>query len=109
MTVGVCGLGLIGGSMAKAYREYGHLVYGHDINEASLGYACLAGIIDGRLDDNNISDCDLLFIALYPQAAIKYLEDVAPRLKSDTVVIDLCGTKQNICDCGFALAKKYGK
>ncbi len=108
MTVGVCGLGLIGGSMAKAYREAGHTVYGHDINEAALGYACLAGIVDGRLDGDNIKACDLLFIALYPQEAIEYLENVASTLSAHTVVIDLCGTKQKICERGFALAKKYG-
>lgn len=108
MTVGICGLGLIGGSMAKAYREAGHTVYGHDINESALGYACLAGIIDGRLDDSALKSCDLLFIALYPQEAIEYLEKVAPSLDTRTVVIDLCGTKQKICECGFALAKKYG-
>ena len=108
MVVGVCGLGLIGGSMAKAYREAGHVVYGHDVNEASLGYAFLAGIVDSRLDDNNIKDCDLLFIALYPQGAIKYLTEIAPLIDTHTVVIDLCGTKQKICECGFSLAKEYG-
>ena len=108
MTVGVCGLGLIGGSIAKAYREAGHTVYGHDINESALGYASLAGIIDGRLDEKALKSCDLLFIALYPQGAIEYLEKVAPVLDAHTVVMDLCGTKQKICECGFALAKKYG-
>ena len=94
--------------MAKAYREAGHVVYGHDVNEASLGYAFLAGIVDFRLDDNNIKDCDLLFIALYPQGAIKYLTEIAPLIDKHTVVIDLCGTKQKICECGFSLAKEYG-
>ncbi|MBE6549941.1 MAG: prephenate dehydrogenase [Ruminococcaceae bacterium] len=108
MIVGVCGLGLIGGSMAKAYREAGHTVLGYDINESTLGYSCLAGIIDGRLDNDNLKECDLLFIALYPQGAIKYLTEIAHMIDKQTVVIDLCGTKQKICECGFSLAKKYG-
>ena len=108
MTVGICGLGLIGGSMAKAYRASGHTVYGHDINEAALGYACLAGIADGRLDGDTLPLCDVLFIALYPEAAVSYLNEIAPKIDSHTVVIDLCGTKQKICECGFALAKEYG-
>lgn len=108
MVVGVCGLGLIGGSMAKAYREAGHTVLGYDLNESTFGYACLAGIADGRLDESSIKDCDLLFIALYPQGAIKYLNDIAPLIDKRTVVIDLCGTKQKICECGFALAQEYG-
>lgn len=108
MTVGICGLGLIGGSMAKAYKSAGHNVLGFDTHEASLGYALLAGVIDEKLTDENIKKCELLFIALYPQTALEYLTKTAPKLSKSTVVIDLCGTKQKICDCGFELAKRYG-
>lgn len=108
MTVGICGLGLIGGSMAKAYKAAGHTILGYDKSTASLGYASLAGINDGVLDSDTIPTCDLIFIALYPRAAIKYLEEIAPIINKSTVVIDLCGTKKQICDAGFALSKKYG-
>jgi len=108
MKVGICGLGLIGGSMAKAYKAAGHTVYAYDINSASLGYAALAGITDGTLDETTIKECELIFIALYPQEAVRYLEQSAPDINKDTIVIDLCGTKKQICDAGFALAKKYG-
>ena len=108
MTVGICGLGLIGGSMAKAYKESGHRVLGYDLNEATLGYCSLAGITDGVLDENSIPECDLIFIALYPVSAIKYLEEIAPLVRKNATVIDLCGTKAKICECGFALARKYG-
>ena len=109
MTVGICGLGLIGGSMAKAYKAAGHTVYGYDKDKSALGYAELAGITDNVLTNENAHECDLLLIALYPQAAIKYLCELAPFLQnSKTVVIDLCGTKKQICDAGFELAKQYG-
>ena len=108
MTVGICGLGLIGGSMAKAYKESGHRVLGYDLNEATLGYCSLAGITDGTLNENSIPECDLIFIALYPMAAVRYLEDIAHLISKDTTVIDLCGTKAKICECGFSLAKKHG-
>lgn len=108
MTVGICGLGLIGGSMAKAYKESGHTVLGYDKNEATLGFAALDGTLDGVLNVNTLSKCNLIFIALYPSQAIIYLNEIAPLLSQDTTVIDLCGTKQTICECGFALAKKYG-
>lgn len=108
MNIGICGLGLIGGSMAKAYHQAGETVYGYDINAASLGYASLADIIDGVLDNSTIPLCDLLFIALYPGSAVKYLNEIAPLISRSAVVIDLCGTKKNICRCGFALAEKYG-
>ncbi len=108
MTVGICGLGLIGGSMAKAYKESGHRVLGFDTNESTLGYCSLAGITDGVLDENTIGECELIFVALYPIASIKYLEDIAHLIPKNATVIDLCGTKAKICECGFRLAKEYG-
>lgn len=108
MKVGICGLGLIGGSMAKAYKAKGHTVYGYDKDNNTLGYAMIASIIDGELNEETIKECELILIALYPKAAIEYLELIAPIVKKSTVVIDLCGTKQLVCDTGFSLAKIYG-
>ena len=108
MTVGICGLGLIGGSMAKAYKEAGHTVLGFDKNQAALGYTRLAGITDADLTEETIPSCDLLFIALYPQGAVRYLEEIAPLIAPHTWVMDLCGTKKEICQCGFSLATEYG-
>ncbi len=108
MTVGICGLGLIGGSMAKAYKAAGHTVLAYDIDEAALGYAALAGISDGTLTNEKIAECDIVFIALYPQATIEYLKQIAPYVVSNkTVVMDLCGIKKEICDVGFKLAADY--
>ena len=78
MKVGICGLGLIGGSMAKAYKEAEHEVFAFDIDTSTLQYAKLAGIIDGTLDEDTIPACDLLLIALYPQKAEAYLTSIAP-------------------------------
>lgn len=108
MTVGICGLGLIGASMAKAYKEANTKVLGFDKDEATQGYALLAGMIDGELTPQTISSCDLILIALYPRQAIQYLEQIAPLVSAQTVVMDLCGTKKQICSVGFALAEQYG-
>ena len=108
MTVGICGLGLIGGSMARAYKEAGHTVLGADANQSTMGYSLLAGIADGELNNDTIDQCELIFIALYPAAAAEYLGQIAPLINKSTTVIDLCGTKKNICELGFALAEKHG-
>ena len=109
MTVGIVGLGLIGGSMAKAYSQSGtDTVLGWDIDTPILEYARLRGALSGILTDENLPSCDLLFIGLYPQAAIDYLTEKAPLIATDTVVIDLCGIKSAVCAAGFALAQKYG-
>ena len=108
MVVGICGLGLIGGSWAKAYKAAGHTVLGYDINEATLGYTALAGITDGVLDESTIPTCDMLFVALYPKKSVEYLNSIAHLINKSTMVMDLCGTKAEICKCGFSLAERYG-
>jgi len=109
MTVGICGLGLIGGSFAKAYSEFGGItVYGKDIDGSIESFACLTGAINGVLSKDTIPLCDIIFVALYPNATIKYLREIAPLVRRDTIVMDLCGIKESVCEVGFELAKQYG-
>ena len=108
MTIGIAGLGLIGGSLAKAYREAGHEVYGFDKDEAILGFAQLAGAISGVLDDQSIGRCAALFVAINPGAAMAYLEQAAPHIAKDSLVFDVCGIKRTVCERMFALADEYG-
>lgn len=109
LTVGIVGLGLIGGSFAKAYKQYSDAtVLASDIDQTTLGFAKLSGAIDGVLDENNISECDCVFIALYPVACIEYLKKIAPAIGQNQMIIDLCGTKGEVCKVGFELAKKHG-
>lgn len=108
MTVGIVGLGLIGGSMAKAYSRAGHSVLGMDADRGILDYARLRGAVTGELTEDNASSCSLILIALYPRAAIDTMTRLAPHMAKDAFLIDLCGTKQGVCEAGFALAEKYG-
>lgn len=108
MKVGIVGLGLIGGSMAKAYKAAGHTVLGLDKSPIPQGYAEMNGVVDGKLTTENAGECELILVALYPQATIKYMEEIAPHLSANTVLMDLCGIKKEVCDTGFALAEKYG-
>ena len=108
MIVGIVGLGLIGGSAAKAYKAAGHTIYAYDINESVTGFARLEGVVDEVLSAANIAACDLLLLTATPKASAGYLEENAELLSSHTVVIDFCGTKEMICSLGFALAKKHG-
>ena len=108
MNVAIAGLGLIGGSAAKAYHEAGHVVYGLDHDQTVLGFAQLAGVVDVLLDQNNIRECDCLLIALPPSAAIAFLQELAPYIPAQCLVMDFCGTKRAVCERGFALAQQYG-
>ena len=109
MKVGVIGLGLIGGSMAKAYKRDPEMqVYGADSNRMIVDFAILAQAIDAELTDEILPEIDLLFLASYPQGVIDHLHRVAPMISKKCTVIDLSGIKQKICETGFALAEKYG-
>ena len=66
MTVGIVGLGLIGGSFAKAYHAAGHRVLGCDTDASTLEFSMLSGEVEGPLTDENLSQCDLILIAVYP-------------------------------------------
>lgn len=108
MTVGICGLGLIGGSLAKAYSENGDKVLGYDTDETVLPLAKLSGAVDGELNESNIGDCELILIALYPEATVEYFEKIAKYVDGDAVVIDCCGVKKSVCAACFEIAEKYG-
>ncbi len=106
--VGVVGLGLIGGSMARAYHDAGYTVLCHDIDQSIMDYATLAGVSDGALSAETIPHCGLIIVALYPHASIEWMEQNAPYIQKGTLVIDCCGTKTTVCQAGFALAQEYG-
>lgn len=109
MKVGIVGLGLIGGSLAKAYKESGQAeVYGWDTDADTMLLAKTVEAIDGTLDETVLPDCDLLLLALYPGAAIEYLRAHAPDISKKTFVIDCCGVKQVVCDACFPIAEQYG-
>jgi len=108
MTVGVVGVGLIGGSMAKAYKAAGHTVYGFDTDGSILSFAQLSGVIDGVLENITIKRCDVIFIAVNPGDAVAYLESAAPSIPKGTTVIDCCGVKRYVCSSCFPIAEKYG-
>lgn len=108
MTVGILGLGLIGGSLARAYKLAGHTVYAKNLDSEMLSFAMLAGAVDGALDEETIPQCDLLLLAIYPEGSAAWLESNGERITRDALVIDCCGTKQLVCSRCFPVARRYG-
>ena len=108
VTAGVIGLGLMGGSLCKALRAQGHRVLGWDTDEHVRKYAALTGTIDGELADGEVSGCDYLFLAVCPGAAVKTLRRLAPAVRKDAVVCDICGVKRSVCEPCFRIAEEYG-
>ena len=108
MIVGILGLGLIGGSLARAYSLEGHTVYAAEKDEQMLSFAILAGAVHGKLDCDTISQCDLILLAIYPDGSAGWLEQNAHLVSPKALVLDCCGIKKEICSRCFPLAKQYG-
>ncbi len=109
MKIGVAGLGLIGGSLARALADSGnHEVIGLDRNRSSLLAAKMVGAITDEMNEKNIGECDMIFIALYPQATVEFVEMYAEKIKKGAIVTDCGGVKRPICGPCEKLAEENG-
>jgi prephenate dehydrogenase len=109
MTIGIIGLGIIGGSLAKAFRaRTAHPIMGMYRSAAAIAAAQAAGVLDGVLAPDTLSTCDVLIIVLPPKATREFLAEHAGRFAKGSLVVDCCGVKRAICAEGFALAKEHG-
>lgn len=108
MNVGVLGLGLIGGSLARAYTKAGHTVFSIDKDETILSFAQLAGVVADTLDPKSIASCDLILLAVSTGGSISWMEENAKYISQNALVIDCCGIKEEICNRCFRIAEKYG-
>ena len=109
MKIGIIGLGLIGGSMAKAAAATGaHTLWGRDTDPAVMKAALDGGAIGGELTDGRLAACDLILLALTPGPLPGEAARIAPLLKREAVLIDLCGVKRAAEAALRPLAEKYG-
>lgn len=109
MKIGIVGLGLIGGSMARALSDSGkHEVLGLDRNRSSLLAAKMVGAISGELNEENIGKCEMIIIALYPEATVEFVEKYASAIRKDAIVSDCGGVKRKICAVCEKLAEENG-
>lgn len=109
MTVGVVGLGLIGGSIAKAIKyNTDNKVIGFDIDENVVLKARLLGAIDEEMTEQKISECDIIITGLYPEATKKYITDNSQKFKKGAIVLDTCGVKEYVCEDMYRVARENG-
>lgn len=109
MNVGIVGLGLIGGSMAKSIKiRTAHTVWGVDLDAETMTLARLSGAIDGALTRENLPNCDLVLVAIRPAAAIRWVSENADLIAKKAIVVDLCGVKRSVCEQLAPIAKQHG-
>ncbi len=109
MEVGIVGLGLIGGSMAKSIKaRTGHTVWGTDLNAETMTLARMCGAIDGALTDERLSQCDLVLVAIRPDAAVEWVRRNASRIAPSAILVDLCGVKRVVVEAISPIAAAHG-
>jgi len=104
--IGIVGLGLIGGSFAKAINSPGVSVLGYDLCEDIVNRAIDDNAIDGVLESPE--QCDVLVLALYPSAAAEYVAKNADKLCEGLVITDLCGVKRSVFEKIEPICQKAG-
>ena len=109
MNIGIVGLGLIGGSMAKSIKaRTGHTVCGADLDGETMTLARMCGAIDAPLTDENLPQCGLILIAIRPGAAVEWVRTHGARIAKSAIVVDLCGVKRVVVEAIAPLAEQYG-
>jgi len=109
MDIGIVGLGLIGGSMAKSIKNRtGHRVYGIDLDQRTMDMARICGAIDGVLTDETLPQCHVVLVAVRPGAAVRWVEEHAPHISRSAILLDLCGVKRVVVAGIAPVAARYG-
>lgn len=106
MKILIVGLGLIGGSLAKAFKKFtDYKIIGLDKNENVLEKAEKNGDID-RAFDGNFGGIDIIISALFPGDTINFVKENAEKIDKNTIVTDCGGVKEKVCQELTPIAKK---
>ncbi len=99
MNILICGLGLIGASLAKTLKKNtNHTVLGWNRTESVTEKALRDGVIDKTGDiDSLMAEADITFVNFYPEAIVPFILEHKNSFKKDSVVTDSCGIKTKIC------------
>ena len=92
----IVGLGLLGGSYARALRRFGFHISAVTLEQSSIDYAIKEGIIDegsSTLDERIIGEADLVIFALYPRVLTEWLEKYQGYFKKGALITDVTGVK----------------
>lgn len=109
LTYGFVGLGLMGGSLAKAITKYvlaeensTGKIYAMDKNPSSLEDAILEKTIERGFSESEtkemLSLCDVVFVCLYPKATGEFLAKYQDCFKSGSIVTDIAGVKGQLME-----------
>ena len=107
MTIGIIGLGIMGGSFGRALVKKGYTVLGYDVNPDVMLKAELMRAFSAPLTKDNAGEADLLVAAVNPDKFEKAITPFLPLLKSGATISDFCGVKRPIVKTMRELSKEF--
>ena len=108
MVIGIVGLGLIGGSLAKAFKySKSATVLGLDKDQLVTQIAKMSDFIDDDLTEK-IAECDFVFLCISAPATVKFVKENAEKFSKKCIVVDCCGVKVPVCQPCFDVAEEHG-
>lgn len=99
MNITIVGLGLIGGSMAKALKGFKDCtVYGINHRRETLEAAILDGVVANKdeTDSEILQKSDIVILCLYPSLCVQFVKEHIEDFKEGALLTDVCGIKENI-------------
>lgn len=99
MNIAIVGLGIIGGSLAKAFTSYTeHRVIGINRSEEVVKRALEEGAISEAGTKYSLANADIVYMCTYPKHIVSYVRENINYFKKGCIVTDVCGIKSDICD-----------
>ena len=99
----IVGVGLIGGSLAKALRKSGFAgtIVGADRNEAALKTATELGVIDRYSNKlaEAVAGADIVVLSVPVRQTGSVLAELLPSLPADSVITDVGSSKAHVVSC----------
>ena len=109
MKIGIVGLGLIGGSLARAIKaNTAHTVWGTDLQRPVVYRAKLLEVIDEELTEDRVGSCDIVILAIYPRDTVEWVRTHAAVIQRGAVVVDCAGVKRAVCEPCWEMAEQNG-
>lgn len=97
MNIGIIGLGLIGGSLARSIvKNTQNVVYGYDKSFDVMKKAEMLNAFHHKLTDNDYQCLDMLILALNPSIECEVLQAVISKLAKGCIVVDCAGNKRGV-------------
>ena len=104
--IGVVGLGLMGGSFAKAYSAAGWEIFAWNRTRSTTELAMIE-VLTGELTDEVLPTCELIVLAGYPQFSVDWLTEKSALVSPGAIVIDAVGVKREVCEACEKIARSW--